>query len=98
MHDLGLDNVKLIRARAELRSDMVIADVVTARAVTGLRIWPADSAAPGRQRRADRDQGTQRRARKSRRQASIRKLGSPDPVVELGEGLLEEPSTVVRML
>lgn len=96
--DLGLDNVRLIRARAEEAVDEVMADVVTARAVSALKkLIPltvpllADEGElmllKGRSAKAEVDAAS--------KAISKHKLQRPE-VLQLGEGLLEEPTTVVR--
>lgn len=96
--DLGLENVRLIRARAEEAMDEVMADVVTARAVSALKkLIPmtvsllADEGEllllKGRSAEAEIDAASQA--------ISKNKLQKPE-VLQLGEGLLEEPTTVVR--
>ena len=96
--DLGLDNVRLIRARAEDAVDEVMADVVTARAVSALKkLLPltvpllADEGElmllKGRSAEAEIDAAS--------KAISKHKLQRPE-VLQLGENLLEEPTTVVR--
>ncbi|MEZ2390959.1 16S rRNA (guanine(527)-N(7))-methyltransferase RsmG [bacterium RCC_150] len=98
--DLGLDNVTVMRTRAELAVGMVDADVVTARAVSalsklaGLTIPLLDGkgevvAIKGRSAAEEIEQAAK----------AIRKLGGVDTSVVLcGEDLLEEPTTVVRIV
>ncbi|MFJ4170601.1 16S rRNA (guanine(527)-N(7))-methyltransferase RsmG [Paenarthrobacter sp. NPDC089714] len=98
--DLGLDNVTVMRTRAELAVGLVDADVVTARAVSaltnlaGLTIPLLNGkgevvAIKGRSA-ADEIE----KARKV-----IRKLGGVETsVVVCGQELLEEPTTVVRII
>lgn len=96
--DLGLDNVRLIRARAEEAVDEVMADVVTARAVSALKkLLPmtvpllADEGElmllKGRSAEAEIDAAS--------KAISKHKLQRPE-VLQLGGDLLEEPTTVVR--
>ena len=96
--DLGLDNVRLIRARAEDAVDEVMADVVTARAVSALKkLLPltvpllADEGElmllKGRSAEAEIDAAS--------KAISKHKLQRPE-VLQLGGDLLEEPTTVVR--
>jgi 16S rRNA (guanine527-N7)-methyltransferase len=98
--DLGLDNVTVMRTRAELAVGLVKADVVTARAVSalsnlaGLTIPLLDGegevvAIKGRSA-ADEIQKAAK---------AIRKLGGiQTSVVTVGQDLLEEPTTVVRIV
>lgn len=98
--DLGLDNVTIMRTRAELAVGMVKADVVTARAVSalsnlaGLTIPLLDGegevvAIKGRSAADEIEKAAK----------VIRKLGGVQTtVVTLGQDLLEEPTTVVRIV
>ncbi|MBT2522307.1 16S rRNA (guanine(527)-N(7))-methyltransferase RsmG [Arthrobacter sp. ISL-28] len=98
--DLGLSNVTIMRTRAELAVGMVKADVVTARAVSalsnlaGLTIPLLDGegevvAIKGRSAAEE----IQKAAK------VIRKLGGVETsVVTVGQNLLEEPTTVVRIV
>lgn len=98
--DLGLDNVTIMRARAEQAVGMVTADVVTARAVSalsnlaGLTIPLLDGegevvAIKGRSAADEIEKATK----------VIRKLGGVQTsVVTVGQDLLEEPTTVVRIV
>lgn len=98
--DLGLDNVTIMRTRAEQAVGMVKADVVTARAVSalsnlaGLTIPLLDGegevvAIKGRSAADEIEKATK----------VIRKLGGVQTsVVTVGQDLLEEPTTVVRIV
>jgi 16S rRNA (guanine527-N7)-methyltransferase len=98
--DLGLDNVTVMRTRAELAVGLVKADVVTARAVSalsnlaGLTIPLLDGegevvAIKGRSAAEEIDKAAK----------AIRKLGGVQTsVVTVGQDLLEEPTTVVRIV
>lgn len=98
--DLGLDNVTVMRTRAELAVGLVKADVVTARAVSalsnlaGLTIPLLDGegevvAIKGRSAAEEIDKAAK----------TIRKLGGVQTsVVTVGQDLLEEPTTVVRIV
>jgi 16S rRNA (guanine527-N7)-methyltransferase len=98
--DLGLGNVTVMRTRAELAVGMVNADVVTARAVSaltklaGLTIPLLDGkgevvAIKGRSAAEEIEQAAK----------VIRKLGGVETsVVVCGQELLEEPTTVVRIV
>ncbi|UKA58781.1 16S rRNA (guanine(527)-N(7))-methyltransferase RsmG [Arthrobacter sp. FW306-2-2C-D06B] len=98
--DLGLGNVTVMRTRAELAVGMVDADVVTARAVSaltklaGLTIPLLNGkgevvAIKGRSAAEEIEQATK----------VIRRLGGVETsVVVCGQELLEEPTTVVRIV
>lgn len=98
--DLGLSNVTIMRTRAELAVGMVKADVVTARAVSalsnlaGLTIPLLDGegevvAIKGRSAAEEIEKAAK----------VIRKLGGVQTsVVTVGQNLLEEPTTVVRIV
>jgi 16S rRNA (guanine527-N7)-methyltransferase len=98
--DLGLQNVTVMRTRAELAVGMVNADVVTARAVSALSnlagltipLLAGDGevvAIKGRSAGEEIDKAAK----------VIRKLGGVQTsVVVVGEDLLEEPTTVVRII
>ncbi|WP_120520727.1 16S rRNA (guanine(527)-N(7))-methyltransferase RsmG [Arthrobacter celericrescens] len=98
--DLGLTNVTVMRTRAELAVGLVKADVVTARAVSalsklaGLTIPLLDGkgelvAIKGRSAEEEIEKAAK----------VIRKLGGVETSVVLcGEELLEEPTTVVKVL
>lgn len=98
--DLGLTNVTIMRTRAELAVGMVEADVVTARAVSALTTLAGLTipllagkgevvAIKGRSAQDEIDKAAK----------VIRKLGGVETtVVTVGADLLEEPTTVVRIL
>jgi 16S rRNA (guanine527-N7)-methyltransferase len=98
--DLGLDNVTVMRTRAELAVGMVTADVVTARAVSALSNLAGLTipllagqgevvAIKGRSAHEEIDKAAK----------VIRKLGGVQTsVVVVGQELLEEPTTVVRII
>jgi 16S rRNA (guanine527-N7)-methyltransferase len=98
--DLGLENVTIMRTRAELAVGMVDADVVTARAVSALANLAGLTipllagkgevvAIKGRSAGEEIEKATK----------VIRKLGGTQTsVVVVGEGVLEEPTTVVRIV
>jgi 16S rRNA (guanine527-N7)-methyltransferase len=98
--DLGLDNVTVMRTRAELAVGMVNADVVTARAVSALSNLAGLTipllagqgevvAIKGRSAHEEIDKAAK----------VIRKLGGVETsVVVVGQELLEEPTTVVRII
>lgn len=98
--DLGLENVDVVRSRAELAVGKVTADVVTARAVSalnnlaGLMIPLLDGegevlAIKGRSAAEEVEKAAK----------VIKRLGGvKTDVVLAGEGLVEEPTTVVRIV
>jgi 16S rRNA (guanine527-N7)-methyltransferase len=98
--DLGLDNVTVLRTRAELAADEVTADVVTSRAVSALDKLARLSipllhgsgemlAIKGRSAAEEVEKATK----------VLRKLGGRETeILTVGDGLLEEPTTVVRIL
>lgn len=98
--DLGLENVTIMRTRAELAVGMVDADVVTARAVSALSNLAGLTipllagkglvvAIKGRSAGEEIEKAAK----------AIRKLGGKETsVVLVGEDLLEEPTTVVRIV
>jgi len=98
--DLGLDNVTVLRTRAELAVGRVSVDVVTARAVSALTNLAGLTipllagtgevvAIKGRSAEAEIEKAAK----------SIRKLGGLETsVVVVGEDLLAEPTTVVRIV
>jgi 16S rRNA (guanine527-N7)-methyltransferase len=99
VQNLGLDNVTVLRMRAEQAVGQVAADVVTARAVSALKNLAGLTiplleghgevlAIKGRSASEEIDKAAK----------TIRKLGgTATSVVTVGEGLLEEPTTVVRI-
>ena len=98
--DLGLDNVTIMRTRAELAVGMVDADVVTARAVSALSNL-AGLTIPLLAGKGEVVAIKGRSAGEEIEKAAktIRKLGGTQTsVVLVGEGLLEEPTTVVRIV
>ncbi|TDS86750.1 16S rRNA (guanine(527)-N(7))-methyltransferase RsmG [Nesterenkonia aurantiaca] len=98
VQDLQLDNVQLIRARAEEVTDEVMADVVTARAVTGLKkLLPLTVPLLDDDGELMLIKGRSARGEIAAAGKSFSKHKLTSPTVELlGEDLLEEPSTVVR--
>lgn len=98
--DLGLENVTVMRTRAEQAVGMVTADVVTARAVSALSNLAGLTipllagqgevvAIKGRSAHEEIDKAAK----------VIRKLGGVQTsVVVVGQELLEEPTTVVRII
>lgn len=98
--DLGLDNVTIMRTRAELAVGMVDADVVTARAVSALTNL-AGLTIPLLNGSGEVVAIKGRSASEEIEKAGkvIRKLGGVETsVVICGQELLEEPTTVVRII
>ncbi|MCP1411619.1 16S rRNA (guanine(527)-N(7))-methyltransferase RsmG [Paenarthrobacter sp. A20] len=98
--DLGLDNVTIMKTRAELAVGMVDADVVTARAVSALSNL-AGLTIPLLNGRGEVVAIKGRSAAEEIEKAKkvIRKLGGVETsVVVCGQELLEEPTTVVRII
>lgn len=98
--DLGLENVTVMRTRAELAVGMVNADVVTARAVSAL----ANLAGLTIPLLAGKGEVVAIKGRSAGEEIEkaakvIRKLGGVQTsVIVVGEDLLEEPTTVVRII
>ena len=98
--DLGLDNVTVMRTRAELAVGLVDADVVTARAVSALSNL-AGLTIPLLSGKGEVIAIKGRSAGEEIEKAAklIRKLGGIETsVVLVGEELLAEPTTVVRIV
>jgi 16S rRNA (guanine527-N7)-methyltransferase len=98
--DLGLGNVTVMRTRAELAVGMVDADVVTARAVSALSKL-AGLTIPLLNGKGEVVAIKGRSAAEEIEQAAkvIRRLGGVETsVVICGQELLEEPTTVVRIV
>ena len=98
--DLGLDNVTIMRTRAELAVGLVDADVVTARAVSALTNL-AGLTIPLLNGKGEVVAIKGRSAAEEIEKAKkvIRKLGGVETsVVVCGQELLEEPTTVVRII
>jgi 16S rRNA (guanine527-N7)-methyltransferase len=98
--DLGLDNVTVMRTRAELAVGMVTADVVTARAVSALSNL-AGLTIPllAGQGEVVAIKGKSAHEEIDKAAKVIRKLGGVETsVVVVGQELLEEPTTVVRII
>ncbi|WP_422757761.1 16S rRNA (guanine(527)-N(7))-methyltransferase RsmG [Paenarthrobacter sp. C1] len=98
--DLGLDNVTIMRTRAELAVGMVDADVVTARAVSALTNL-AGLTIPLLNGSGEVVAIKGRSASEEIEKAGkvIRKLGGVETsVVVCGQELLEEPTTAVRII
>jgi 16S rRNA (guanine527-N7)-methyltransferase len=98
--DLGLDNVTVMRTRAELAVGHVDADVVTARAVSALTNL-AGLTIPllGGKGEVVAIKGRSAGEEIEKAAKVIRKLGGVETsVLTVGDNLLEEPTTVVRIV
>ncbi|GAB3182771.1 16S rRNA (guanine(527)-N(7))-methyltransferase RsmG [Nesterenkonia halophila] len=96
--DLGLQNVTLIRGRAEEVTDEVMADVVTARAVSALKkLVPltVPLLAEEGQLMLLKGRSVDQEIEAASKAFSKHRMEQPE-VLRLGEALLEEPTTVVR--
>lgn len=97
--DLGIDNVKVFRGRAEEAVGTVSASVVTARAVSalgGLAAMTIPILAGSGQVLAIKGQSAAEEVKKAAK--LIRKLGGRNTaVVQVGAGVLDQPTTVVRI-
>lgn len=96
--DLGLTNVQVIRARAEDLTDEVMADVVTARAVSALKkLIPLTVPLLAEDGELLLLKGRSAGEEITAAAKVLKKARLTEPRVELlGEGLLDEPTTVVR--
>lgn len=99
VRDLGLHNVRVIRARAEDVADEVLADVVTARAVSALKkLIPLTVPLLDDEGQLLLLKGRSADAEIEAAQKTISRFRLEQPEIELlGEGLLEEPTTIVRL-
>jgi 16S rRNA (guanine527-N7)-methyltransferase len=97
--DLGLDNVRILRTRAEQAVDLVNADYVTARAVSALsKLVPITLPLLGGAGTLVAIKGRSAAEEVEKAAKAIKKYkGHSAEVRVLGEGLLEEPTTVVRI-
>lgn len=97
--DLGLDNVEIIRARAEQAVEKVDCDVVTARAVSALNtLAPLTIPLLGGTGELLAIKGRSAEDEISRAAKTIKKLGGiQTEVLTAGAGILSEPTTVVRV-
>lgn len=95
--DLGLENVELIRARAEEVTDEVMADVVTARAVSSLKtLIPMTAPLMAEDARLMLLKGRSAQDEIAAAHKVIQKHKLARPAVHtLGDGVLETPTTVV---
>jgi 16S rRNA (guanine527-N7)-methyltransferase len=95
---LGLDNVEVIRARAEEWSEGAVLDAVTARAVSALRtLIPVAAPLVREGGELVLLKGQNAPAEIDSAQKQIKKFGLRDVRVEvLGEGVLADPTRVVR--
>ena len=99
VEDLGLTNVRVFRARAEQAVDLVNADYVTARAVSALsKLVPITLPLLGGSGSLVAIKGRSAAEEVENAAKAIKKFRGRNPEVRvLGEGLLEEPTTVVRI-
>lgn len=97
--DLGLQNVRVIRARAEDVADEVLADVVTARAVSALKkLIPLTVPLLDDEGELLLLKGRSAEAEIDAAQKIIHRFRLKQPEVQLlGEGLLEDVTTIVRL-
>lgn len=97
VQDLGLGNVQVIRSRAEEVSDEVMADVVTARAVSALKkLIPLTAPLMADDGQLMLIKGRSAADEISAASKQIRKARLSEPRIRLlGEGLLDEATTVV---
>lgn len=97
--DLGLGNVRVIRARAEDVTDEVMADVVTARAVSALKkLIPLTTPLLDDRGELMLLKGRAAKAEIQAAEKTLKRFRLGDPKIELlGESLLEEPTTIVRI-
>lgn len=97
--DLGLENVRVIRSRAEQAVDLVTADYVTARAVSALsKLVPITLPLLGGSGSLVAIKGRSAAEELENAAKVIKKHRGHSPEIKVvGEGLLEEPTTVVRI-
>lgn len=97
--DLGLSNVRVIRARAEDVADEVMADVVTARAVSALKkLIPLTVPLLADDGELLLLKGRSAESEVEAAQKTLRRFRLAQPGIQLlGEDLLEEPTTIVRI-
>ena len=100
VEDLGLENVSVLRARAESAVGEVKADVVTARAVSALnKLAPLTIPLLGGKGQVLAIKGRSAAEEVEKAAKTIRKLGGVETtVVTVGSTLLEESTTVVRIV
>lgn len=96
--DLGLTNAHVIRARAEEVADEVMADVVTARAVSALKnLIPMTSPLLAEDGELLLLKGRSAADEVTAAAKALKRARLGEPVIQLlGEDLLEEPTTVIR--
>jgi 16S rRNA (guanine527-N7)-methyltransferase len=99
VEDLGLENVRVLRMRAEQAVDLVNADYVTARAVSALsKLVPITLPLLGGSGTLVAIKGRSAGEEVEKAAKAIKKYGGHSAEVRVvGEGLLEEPTTVVRI-
>lgn len=99
VEDLGLENVKILRSRAEQAIGQVDADVATARAVSAL-VGLVDITLPILRGTGELLALKGRSAREEIKKAKkkLNRYGARETeILTAGEGLLDEPTTVVRV-
>ena len=99
VEDLGLENVKILRSRAEQAIGQVDADVVTARAVSAL-VGLVDITLPILRGTGELLALKGRSAREEIKKAKkkLNRYGARETeILTAGDGLLDEPTTVVRV-
>ncbi|NLS10438.1 16S rRNA (guanine(527)-N(7))-methyltransferase RsmG [Nesterenkonia sp. MY13] len=99
VRDLGLENVQVIRARAEDVQDEVMADVVTARAVSSLKkLIPLTTPLMDEDGELMFFKGRSAAEEIEAAAKQIKRAKLQAPKIQLlGEELLEEPTTIVRL-
>ncbi|WP_120004027.1 16S rRNA (guanine(527)-N(7))-methyltransferase RsmG [Nesterenkonia muleiensis] len=99
VRDVGISNVRVIRARAEEVGDEVLADVVTARAVSALKkLIPMTFPLLDDESELLFLKGRSAGAEIEAAQKVLRRFRLNPPEIQLlGEEILEEPTTVVRI-
>ncbi|MCG7422057.1 16S rRNA (guanine(527)-N(7))-methyltransferase RsmG [Micrococcus porci] len=97
--DLGLTNVEVVRGRSEQVADEIQVDIVTARAVSALKtLLPLTMPLLRSSGHLLAIKGRSAAEEITAAQKPLRKYGGGDPeIVTVGEGLLPEPTTVVRV-
>lgn len=98
--DLGIDNVRIVRARAEELVDIEIFTAVTARAVKALPQlieWCAPLLSPEGRLLAIKGDRAQEEIYKSKKAVKAHCCQSP-VIKHVGEGILEQPTRVVEVI
>lgn len=98
--DLGIDNVRIVRARAEELVDIEMFTAVTARAVKALPQlieWCAPLLSPEGRLLAIKGDRAQQEIYKAKKAVKAHKMHSPT-IKLAGEGILEQPTRVVEVI